>query len=94
MNLGGDMSRVVQRAAADEPQARATVFAEDGDLAARTTEDRLRATVVPRRIDGLGCSREQLDTLRLDEQIDDEGAAGLTLTVQTMATVNEQRLRR
>jgi hypothetical protein len=54
----------------------------------------LHAAVVTRHIDRLrGCS-QNLDTLCLDEQIDREGAAGLTLTVQTVTTVNEQRLRR
>jgi hypothetical protein len=34
-------------------------------------------------------AREDLDTLGLDQQIDDEGAGGLPLTVQAMTAVNE-----
>jgi hypothetical protein len=65
-----------------------------GDLTAWTTEDPLHAAVVTGHINRLRCCPEHLDTLCLDEQIDHEGAAGLTLTVQTMATMNEERLRR
>jgi hypothetical protein len=94
MNVWHDVRRIIERTAAHEPDLRSTIFAEDGDLTARATEDPLRATVVTRHIDRLRRCRQNLNPLCLDEQIDHEGAASLTLTVQTMTAMNKQRFRR
>ena len=59
----------------------------------RTTEDPLRAAVVAWGFDLVRRSREQLQMVSLDQQIDDEGAAGLPLTVQAVAAMNEHRFR-
>jgi hypothetical protein len=93
MNVGGDVRWVIKRASTDEPHFWPGVLAEDRDLTARATKDPLNAAVVAGNIDRLGRSGENLNTLCLNQQIDDEGAARLTLTVQTMAAMNEQGLR-
>ena len=41
----------------------------------------------------LGVAREALDALRLDQRVDDEGAAGLPLALPAMAAMDEHRLR-
>jgi hypothetical protein len=55
----------------------------------RTTEDPLHTVVVTRHTDRLRRRAEKLNALCLNEQIDYEGAAGLTLTVQAMTAMNE-----
>jgi hypothetical protein len=55
-----------------------------------TAEDALRTPVVTRDVNRLRWHGEDLDTLGLDQQIDDERAAGLPLTVQAMTAVNEE----
>jgi len=52
----------------------------------------LRGTIVTRRVDRLRRARGDLDPLCLNQQVDDERTPGLTLAVQTVATVNDQRL--
>jgi len=47
-----------------------------------------------RRVDRLRCDCEDLDTLGLHQEMDGEGAAGLTLTVQAMTAIDEERLQR
>ena len=94
MNVRGDAGRVVKRAPAHKPHAGAAVLAEDRDLAAWATEDPLRAAMVSRYVDRSRLAGEDLDTLGLDQEVDDERAAGLTLTVQAMAAMNEERVRR
>ncbi len=91
MDIGRDVGWFIQRAAAHEPHLRPGIFAEDRDLAARTSVDPLHAAVVTRRIDRLRRFGDNLDALGLDEEIDNERAAGLALTVQTVAAMNEQR---
>jgi hypothetical protein len=39
-------------------------------------------------------AREQLHTVGLDQQIDDEGTSGLTLAVQAMTAMREERIGR
>src|SRR5512132_16057 len=69
-------------------------MADHSHLAGWTTEDLLSAAVVARHVDLLRLSREQLDTVALDQQVDDERAAGLPLAIQAMTAVDEERLRR
>ena len=69
-------------------------MAEHSHLAAWTTEDLLRAAVVARHVDLLRLSREQLDAIAFDQQVDDERTAGLPLAVQAMTAVDEERLGR
>jgi hypothetical protein len=92
VDVWSDAGRVVQRASAHEPHPRSTVCAEYGDPTARTAEDPLHTAVITRHLDWLWCNCEDLDALRLDQQIDDEGAAGLALAVQAMTAMNEQWL--
>jgi hypothetical protein len=87
-----DVGRIIQRACAHEPHAGSTVLAEDCDLAARAAEDSLRAAIVTRHVDWLRSNREDVNALCLDQQIDDERAAGLALTVEAMAAMDEQWL--
>src|ERR1700733_13752818 len=94
MDVRLNAGRVVQRSATHEPHARTAVLAEDRGLTIRTTEDTLHTAVVPRHVDRLRRERGDLDTVGLDQQIDDEGAAGLPLAVQAMTAMNEERLRR
>jgi hypothetical protein len=68
--------------------------AEHRHLADRTTEDLLLAAVVARHVHLLRLSSEQLDTVALDQQVDDERAAGLPLAIQAMTAVDEERLGR
>src|SRR4029450_10234221 len=69
-------------------------MAEHSPLAGWTTEDLLLAAIVARHVDLLRLSREQLDPVALDQQVDDERAAGLPLAIQAMTAVDEERLRR
>src|SRR4029079_15441174 len=49
--------------------------------------------VVARHVDRLRVAGEELDPVGLDQQVDDEGAAGLALAVQAVAAVDEERIR-
>jgi hypothetical protein len=60
-------SRLVERAAPDEPHARPAVFAEDRHLAARAPVDALSAAVA-RDANSLRVSREQLDLIGVDQE--------------------------
>jgi hypothetical protein len=65
------------------------VLAENRHLAGRTSKDPLLTAVVARRLDRLWVTCEQLDSIGLDQQVDNERAPGLPLTVQAMTAVNE-----
>jgi hypothetical protein len=54
----------------------------------------LLAAVVARHVNRLRDAREQLDTVSLDQQVDDEGASGLPLAVQAMTAMREERIGR
>jgi hypothetical protein len=82
-----DIGRIVERPAPYEAHLRRAVLAEDRNLTVRTPEDSLPAAIVARRVDGLRRSRDDMHTVGLDQQIDDEGAAGLALTVQAVAAM-------
>src|SRR5207248_103027 len=92
--VGRDARGVVERAGADEPDRRAGVAAEDRDLAGRAAEDPLLLAAAARNVDRLRLAREQLDAVGLDQQVDDERAAGLPLAIQAVAAVREERLGR
>jgi hypothetical protein len=94
VHVGLDAARLVERPAADEADDRARVLAVDRDLARRTAPDSLGAPVVARKVDRLRLAGDQLDPVRLDQQVDHERAPGLALAVQAVAAVCEQRLRR
>jgi hypothetical protein len=94
MNVWRDAGRIVERTAANEPHLGAPVLAEDRDLAGRTSEDPLCAAVVARHVDRLRHLPEQLHTVGLDQQVDNEGASGLPLAIQAVTAMNEERLGR
>jgi hypothetical protein len=94
VDVGRDGRRVVERAGADEANARAGVTAEDGDLARGATEDPLLLAAAAGHVDRLRLPGEQLDAVRLDQHVDDERAPGLPLAVQAVTAVREERLRR
>jgi hypothetical protein len=93
MDVGGDTAGIVERAGADESKPRMAVFAEDRDLAGRAAEDPLAAAVITRNVHGLRVACQQRYPVGFDQQVDHEGAAGLPLAVQAVATVDEQRIR-
>jgi hypothetical protein len=68
--------------------------AEDRDLAGRATEDRLLAAVIASHVDRLRVAREELNTVGLDQQVDDERASGLPLAVQAVTAMREERVGR
>ena len=80
--------------AANELDLGPSVLAEDGDLAGRAPVDPLRASVVAGHVHRLGVAGEQLHAVGLDQQVDDECAPGLPLTVQAMTAMREERLGR
>ena len=92
VHVGREARRLVERPAANVPHAGVPVLAVDGHLARRTAEDRLRASVVPRDIDRLRLTGEQLDAVRFDQEVDDERAPRLPLAVQAVAAVGEERI--
>src|SRR5829696_192548 len=93
VHVGRDADRIVKRSAPYEAHFRTPVLAEDRHLTFRAPKDPLRAAVVAGRVHRLRRSREHLYAVSLDQQVDDESAAGLTLTVQAVAAMNEHRLR-
>jgi hypothetical protein len=94
MNVGRDSRGLIERTAANEPHLGASVLAEDRHLAGWTSEDPLFAAVVAGHVDRLRDAREQLHTVGLDQEIDDEGTSRLTLAVQAMAAMREERIGR
>ena len=89
---GQDFARIVKRSGANEPHLAPAVLAKDGDLTPRTAMDALDAAVVARDVDAARRSRQDLHASCLDEEVDNEGAARLALTIQTVAAVHEQRI--
>src|SRR5262245_47190598 len=94
VDVGRDGRRLIERPAPDEEHVRVRVLAVDGDLTGRAAEDALRAAVVAGHIDRLWLAHEQLDAVGLDQQVDDERAAGLPLAVEAVAAMDEERLGR
>ena len=92
VNVGRDGRRVVERPASNESHPGAGVLAEDSDLARRTTPDLLLLPAVSRHRDKLRLAGEELHSVGLDQEVDDERAAGLSLTVQAMTAMNEERI--
>ena len=92
MDVGRDFRRVVERAAPNESHSGVSVLAEDCDVAGRAAEDPLRAAVVARHVDRQRGSRKHLHAVGLDQQVDDEGAAGLPLAAQTVTAMREERV--
>src|SRR5271166_4152058 len=85
---------LVERADPDEAQLpTAAVVAPDRDLAVRAAVDGLRRSAFGGDRNRLRLAREPLDTIRLDQRVDDEGAAGLPLAFPAVAAVDEHRLR-
>jgi hypothetical protein len=82
-----DRRRVVERAAADEEHVGAPVVAVHRDLTRRAAVDALLAAVVAGNVHRLRLLAEQLDAVRLDEQVDHDRAPGLSLAVQAVAAV-------
>ena len=94
MNVGRDSRRLIESTAANEPDFRTAVLAEDRHLAGRTSENQLLAAVVARHLHGLRRGPEQLHTVALDQQVDDERASGLSLAVQAVTAMREERIGR
>src|SRR5207244_3693681 len=94
MYVGRDARRLIERTAANEQHLLTAVVAEHRHLAGRASEDQLLAAVVARHVYGLGRAREQLHTVGLDQQVDDERASGLSLAVQAVTAVREERIGR
>jgi hypothetical protein len=92
MYVGRDSRWLIEGAAANEPHLRTAVLAEDRHLAGRTSEDPLVAAVVARHVYWLRDAREQLHTVGLDQQVDDESASGLSLAVQAVTAMREERI--
>lgn len=88
-----DGGRIIERPAADEAHVGMAVLAEDGHLAVAAAKDPLNAAVVAREVEGLRRACEERDALTFDDEVDHERAAGLALTVQAVAAMNEHRVR-
>jgi hypothetical protein len=93
VDVGHNARGLVKCAAADEPHVWVSVVAEDRDLVGQAAEDLLLASVVARHVDRLR-AREQLHTVGLDQQVDDERVSGLSLVVQTVTAMREERIGR
>src|SRR5262249_17893399 len=95
VDVGLDARGVVECPRADEANGNAPpVAAEQRDPAAGTAPDDLVLSRVAWNGDRLGLPGDQLDPIGLDQEVDDERAPGLPLTVEAMAAVDEERLRR
>jgi hypothetical protein len=94
VNVRSNFRRPIERAAANEQHLGASVLTENRHLAGRTSEDPLSAAVVARYVDRLRHSREQLHTVGLDQQVDDESASGLPLAVAAVTAMREERIGR
>jgi hypothetical protein len=94
VDVGHNARGLVKCAAADEPHVWVSVVAEDRDLVGQAAEDLLLASVVARHVDRLRVAREQLHTVGLDQQVDDERVSGLSLVVQTVTAMREERIGR
>jgi hypothetical protein len=92
--VGHNARGQVERPAANEQHLRPSVLAEDRHLAGRTAEDLLLAAIVARHLDWLRVAREQLHTVGLDQQVDNECASGLPLAVQAVTAMREERIGR
>ena len=94
VNVRRHARRVVERAGADEQDARARVAAVDRDLARRAAEDPLLLAAAAGYVDRRRLAGQQLDAVGFDQRVDDERAAGLPLAVEAVTAVREERVRR
>jgi hypothetical protein len=92
VNVGRDRSRVVERPGAHEPDLGRRVLAEDSHLASRATPDLLFLVFTARNRDHLRLAAEELDSVGLDQDVDDECAPRLPLTIQAMTAMDEERI--
>jgi hypothetical protein len=92
VNVGRHGCRLVERASPDETNLEARVLAEDSCLAGWATPDLLLLAAAAGNGDRLRLSGEELDSIGLDQDVDDESAPGLPLTVQAVTAVDEERL--
>ena len=70
------------------------VPAVDRYLTRRAPEYSLLLACAARHVHGLWITREQLDPVGLDQQVDHERASGLPLAVQAVAAMGEERIGR
>jgi hypothetical protein len=94
MHVGRDACRLVERPRADEGHDGIGVATVERDLALRTAKDLLGRAVVARHLDRLGLARRDLDAVSLDQDVDDERATCLPLTIEAVAAVDEERVAR
>jgi hypothetical protein len=94
VNVGRDCCRLVERAGAHETNREARVLAEDGCLAGWAAPDLLLLAAAAGNGDRLRLSGEELDSVGLDQDVDDESAPGLPLTVQAVTAMDDERLGR
>src|SRR5581483_8638896 len=92
MDVRCHTGRHVERAGTHEVHLWAGVLTEHGDLAVRAAEDPLRRPCIPWGVDRVWSLAQQLNTVGLDQQVDDERASGLPLAVQAVTAVDEHRL--
>ena len=92
VDVGSDARRIVERSAPNEPDARSRVLAVDRDLTRRAPEDSLLLARAARHVHRQRVTREQLDSVGLDQQVDHESASGLPLAVQAVAAMREERI--
>ena len=94
MNVRRDRCRVVERTGSDEADLTTRVLAEDRYLAGWATPDLLLLAAAAGNGDRLRLSGEELDSVGLDQDVDDESAPGLPLTVQAVTAVDKERIGR
>jgi hypothetical protein len=94
MWTSGSMPEASSRVPARTKRTVARVGAVHRHAAGRAAEDPLLLASAPRDRDGLGLAGEELDAIRLDQDVDSERAPRLALAVQAVAAVDEQGLGR
>ena len=92
MHVRCDGGGIVERPRPDESDPRARVLAIDGDLTGRAAPDPLLLSAAARNGNCAWLSFDDLDSISLDQNVDHEGATRLSLAVQTVAAVDEERL--
>jgi hypothetical protein len=83
--------RIVERTGANETDLARGLLAEDCYLTGRATPNLLLFAAAARDGDRLRLAREKPHPVGFDQQVGDERAPGLPLTVQTMTAMDEQR---
>src|SRR5215213_10203993 len=94
VNVGRDRRRVVECAGANEPDLATRVLAVERHLARRAPPDPLLLAAATRDGDGLRLAGEKLHSVGLDQDVDHERAARLSLAVQAVAAVDEEGIGR